>query len=54
MQVREGKINTPGSRLNGRTVLCVVALALADSRPLREQMEQRQGKICAGGAEEGT
>ena len=42
MQVREGKINTPGSRLNGRTVLCVVALALADSRPLREQMEQRR------------
>ncbi len=42
MQVRERKINTPGSRLNGRTVLCVVALALADSRPLREQMEQRR------------
>ena len=42
MQVREGKINTQGSCLNGRTVLCVVALALADSRPLREQMEQRR------------
>ena len=54
MQVREGKINTQGSCLNGRTVLCVVALALADSRPLREQMEQRRWKICADGAEGGT
>ena len=51
MQVRERKINTPGSRLNGRTVLCVVALALAESRPLREQKEQRRGKNGAGGAE---
>ena len=30
------------SRLNGRTMLCVVALALTDMRPLREQMEQRR------------
>ena len=28
--------------LNGRTVLCVVALTLAEARPLREQMEQRR------------
>lgn len=54
MQLRERKINAAESRLNGRTVLCVVALALAESRPLREQMEQRRGKICADGAEECT
>ena len=53
MRVREHRVNTTGSRLNGRTVLCVVALlALAESRPLREQMEQWRGKNCAGGAEE--
>ena len=54
MHVREHRVNTTGSRLNGRTVLCVVALALAESRPLREQMEQRRGKNCAGGVEEFT
>ena len=54
MQVCERRTNTAGSRLNGRTALCVVALALAESRPLREQMEQRRGKICADGAEELT
>ncbi len=42
MQVRERKINTTASHLNGRTALCVVALALAEARPLREQMEQRR------------
>lgn len=52
MRVREHRVNTTGNRLNGRTVLCVVALALAESRPLREQMEQRRGKNRAGGAEE--
>lgn len=30
------------SRLNGRTMLCVVALTLAEVRPLREQMEHRR------------
>ena len=30
------------SRLNGRTMLCVVALALTEVRPLREQMENRR------------
>ena len=30
------------SRLNGRTMLCVVALALTEVRPLREQIEQRR------------
>ena len=54
MHVREHRVNTTGSRLNGRTVLCVVALALAESRPLREQMEQRRGKNCAGGVEDFT
>jgi len=42
MQVLERKFNATRGRLNGRSVLCVVALALADSRPLREQMEQRR------------
>ena len=51
MHVREHRVNTTGSRLNGRTVLCVVALALAESRPVREQKEQRRGKNGAGGAE---
>ena len=51
MHVREHRVNTTGSRLNGRTVLYVVALALAESRPLREQMEQWRGGNCAGGAE---
>ena len=42
MQVQERRVDTAGSRLNRRTVLCVVALALAETRPLREQMEQRR------------
>ena len=42
MQVRERRANTTASRLNGRTVMCVVALTLAEARPLREQMEQRR------------
>ena len=42
MQVHEHRTNTTGSRLNGRTVMCVVALTLAEARPLREQMEQRR------------
>ena len=52
MQVQKRRTDTTGHRLNGRTVLCVVALALAESRPLREQMEHRRGKNRAGGAEE--
>jgi len=45
MRLRENR-RTNGvsahSHLNGRTMLCVVALALTDMRPLREQMEQRR------------
>ena len=54
MHVREHRTNTTGSRLNGRTVMCVVALTLAEARPLREQMEQWREKICVDGAEEFT
>ena len=50
MQVRERRANTTASRLNGRTVMCVVALTLAEARPLREQMEQRRGKFFADGS----
>jgi len=30
--------------------MCVVALTLAEARPLREQMEQRRGKFFADGS----
>jgi hypothetical protein len=38
MQVKERRVGTFGDRLKGWTVLFVVALALAESRPLREDV----------------
>ena len=42
MELLENRKNITRSRLDGRTMLCVVALTLAEARPLREQMEQRR------------
>ena len=38
----ENRRSIAKNRLDGRTMLCVVALTLAEARPLREQMEQRR------------
>ena len=54
MELLENRKNITRSRLDGRTMLCVVALTLAEARPLREQMEQRREKICADGVEDFT
>ena len=42
MQLCEHRRSATRNRLDGRAVLCVVALTMAEARPLREQMEQRR------------
>ena len=42
MQLREHRRSVTRNHLDGRAVLCVVALTMAEARPLREQMEQRR------------